>query len=125
MPATDKLIWLDLTFNKDITSIDLTQYPNLEYFYNQQNNVTSLDVTKCPNLYLLFTNGNKLSELDLSQNEKLQLLFCDGQQDDIVLKLKLPEHLMDKWNNEWKDSFTRVELFRIYEKTAGIENYRS
>lgn len=111
LPATDKLIWLDLTFNKDITSIDLTQYPNLEYFYNQQNNVTSLDVTKCPKLYLLFTNGNKLSELDLSQNNELQLLFCDGQQDDIVLKLKLPEHLMDKWNNEWKDSFTRVELF--------------
>jgi len=47
----------------------------------------------------------------LSQNKELQLLFCDGQQDDIVLKLKLPEHLMDKWNNEWKDSFIRVELF--------------
>ena len=127
LPASETLIWLDLTLNSNITYIDLTQYPNLEYFYNQQNNVETLDVSKCPNLYLLYTNGNRMQELDLTQNKKLEHLFCDGQQNDIVLKLKLPEELMDRWNNEWKDSFYNVQLDESTsggdsEETITIEN---
>lgn len=110
LPKTETLEILDMTYNPGITSVDLTIYPNLKEFYNQQNNLESIDVSKCPELYLLFTNGNKLTELDLTNNPKITNLYCDGQQEDRVLTLYLPEALMDRWNNEWKDSFTNVVL---------------
>ena len=110
LPKTATLEILDMTYNPGIASVDLTSYPNLKEFYNQQNNLEFIDVSKCPELSLLFTNGNKLTELDLTNNPKIENLICGEQQDDRILTLKLPEALMDRWNNEWKDSFVNVVL---------------
>ena len=109
LPKTESLEVLDMSHNPGVASVDLTQYPNLKEFYNQQNNLESIDVSKCPNLWLLYTNSNKLTELDLTNNPKIEHLICDDQQDGRILKLKLPEVLMDKWESEWCN-FTNVIL---------------
>ena len=109
LPDTETLEILDITAT-GITSVNLTQYPKLKEFYCQQNNIESIDLSNCPDLSLLYINGNKLTELDLTNHSKIEHLYCDGQQDNRILTLLLHADLMDKWNNEWKDSFVNVIL---------------
>lgn len=58
-------------------TIDLSNHPNLEYLYCNENNLQTLDVTHTPKLKELSCNGNNLTELDLSKNTELYYLNCD------------------------------------------------
>ena len=55
-------------------------FPNLTSLTCNQNNLSSLDVSKNPALEWLNCMNNKLTSLDVSQNEKLENLFCDKNQ---------------------------------------------
>lgn len=58
-------------------TIDLSNHPNLEYLYCNENNLQTLDVTQTPKLKELSCYGNNLTELDLSKNTELYYLNCD------------------------------------------------
>lgn len=58
-------------------TIDLSNHPNLEYLYCNENNLQTLDVTQTPKLKELSCYGNNLTELDLSKNTELYNLNCD------------------------------------------------
>lgn len=107
LPVTETLKVLSMSHNTSITSVDLTQYPNLVEFYNQQNNLTSINVSNCPNLSILYTNSNRMTELDLTNNPKLEHLLCGEQQDGKKLMLKLHPDLLLKWKNEWAEENTQ------------------
>ncbi len=89
---SDNLITsLDLTQNPNI--IDLTcfgnnllvdliigQNANLLYLGLYESSVTSLDVSQNPNLRFLFIANNSLTSLDVSQNHDLRSLSCQENQ---------------------------------------------
>ncbi len=46
----------------------------------QSNQITSLDLTENPNIEFLYCDNNPLSSLDMSQNYKLERLYCNSNQ---------------------------------------------
>lgn len=73
-------------------TIDLSNHPNLEYLYCNENNLQTLDVTQTPKLKTLSCDMNNLTKLDLSNNPNLEILFCNNnklQTLDITQNLNL------------------------------------
>jgi hypothetical protein len=62
-----------------ISSVDLSNNPNLKEFYSrgENSNLTSVDVTNNPLLESLRVRSNSISELDLSNNPLLYIVECD------------------------------------------------
>lgn len=58
-------------------TIDLSNHPNLEYLYCNENNLQTLDLSQTPKLKWLSCNNNNLKELDLSKNTELTRLECN------------------------------------------------
>ncbi len=63
-----------------LNGLDVTQNPDLEEMFLAFNQLTSLDVTQNPNLKELFFSNNFLSILDVTQNPNLERLSCSGNQ---------------------------------------------
>lgn len=67
-------------YENQLTSLDLTHCPYLEYLNCADNQLTSLDVSRCPNLVILFCGYNPFTNLDLRSCTKLVQLFAvNGQ----------------------------------------------
>lgn len=60
----------------DLTSLDVSNYPELEMLSCDDNALTSLDVSRNPELTMLSCSGNQLTSLDVSANSKLEVLMC-------------------------------------------------
>lgn len=60
--------------NDQLTDLDVTQLPNLNYLLCKRNQLTSLDVTQNPNLEYLFFDFNQVTGIDLTQNSNLRVL---------------------------------------------------
>lgn len=58
-------------------TINLSNHPNLEYLYCNENNLQTLDLSQTPKLKWLSCNNNNLKELDLSKNTELTRLECN------------------------------------------------
>ncbi len=69
------LDYLDCSYNQ-LTSLGMSDNPNLLYLDCQNNQLTNLDVSKCTYLYLLDCSYNNLAELDVSNNTMLSVLGC-------------------------------------------------
>lgn len=63
-------------FDNQLTSLNVTQNPNLSDLRCYNNQLTSLDVSQNPNLSLLFCDVNQISSLDVTQNPNLSDLRC-------------------------------------------------
>ena len=61
-----------------LTSLDVSNNPNLEILECDSNYLTSLDVSNNPNLKSLNCRGNKLTSLDISNAPNLKSLDCYG-----------------------------------------------
>lgn len=64
----------------ELTSLDVSNYPELEILSCDNNALTSLDVSRNPELTTLYCSGNKLTSLDVSANSKLEILMCPNNQ---------------------------------------------
>ena len=88
-----------------LSNLDLNDFPKLMSLACFDNLLTSLDTSKNPNLTELDCSGNRLTALDLTANTLLKDLFCGNQTDEngnnVTLKLKLSDMVLDLWNNEW------------------------
>lgn len=70
-----QLEYLDCKDNQ-LTSIDVSQNPNLREFYLSNNLVTSIDVSQNPKLFDFNLSNNLVTSIDVSQNPKLTQLKC-------------------------------------------------
>lgn len=61
---------------KNLTSVDLSSYTNLQYLDISNNQLKNLDLSKCPKLLAVNCSNNQLEKLDLSKNPKLKVLDC-------------------------------------------------
>ncbi len=69
-----------ICYENQLTSLDLTHCPYLEYLYCADNRLASLDVSRCPNLVILSCGYNPFTSLDLRSCTELAQLFAnDGQ----------------------------------------------
>ncbi|RUA08495.1 MAG: hypothetical protein DSY82_06990, partial [Flavobacteriia bacterium] len=64
----------------EITSIDVTDLPNLEDLRLTDNLLTSIDLSGNPNLKLLNLKRNDLNTIDLSANPLLEEIYLDANQ---------------------------------------------
>lgn len=69
-----------LCYNNQLTSLDVTQNPNLITLWTAINQLTDLDVTQNPNITDLRCFNNQLTTLDVSQNPNLIELYCYDNQ---------------------------------------------
>lgn len=75
-----------------ISSINVTENPNLSYFIITNNSIAKLDVSNNHLLKVLNCSGNKLSEIDVSQNLQLEQYYCgnnDLSEIDVSFLLEL------------------------------------
>lgn len=81
LTSVDLTPYTNLTFlrsynNPSLGSLDVSNSPNLQYLYCQNNGLNALDVTQNPNLEVLDCYNNNLMELDVSNNVLLWRLWC-------------------------------------------------
>jgi hypothetical protein len=62
--------------NNQLTSLDVSNCPQLQYLYCHDNQLTSLDVSNCPLLKQLGCRENQLTSLDVSNCTLLEQLGC-------------------------------------------------
>ena len=94
-----QLTWLCFEKNK-LTSIDLSEYPNLEMFGCYGNELTSLDLSAVSKLKSLQCGENKINNLDITCLPDLESLYC-AYQIDVTLTLKLTEAQKAIWDSKW------------------------
>ncbi len=71
---------LHLIYMDDLTSIDITNNPNLEEVVVYNNALTSLDVSNNPNIVWLDFANNQVASIDLSQNIALEQIDSNDNQ---------------------------------------------
>ncbi len=69
------LSWLNCK-NNALTNLNFSQ--NLKYLFCENNNLTSLDLSQNLEFENLYCSSNALTNLDLSKNPKLDYLFCEN-----------------------------------------------
>lgn len=69
-----------MDFAHNITSIDLSNNPSLEFLGVNGQQLTELDVTNNPNLKTLVASYNKITTLDISQNPLLETVSAHDNQ---------------------------------------------
>ena len=87
--------------NNQITSIELSKYPNLKYLDCGANQIEALDLTNASSLTSLFCSNNKITSLDITKLDNLDSLGCGSQKNETVLTLTLTESQKSTWDNEW------------------------
>lgn len=71
------LVTLRCAWNQ-LTSLDVSQNPNLTDLWCNWNQLTNLNIGQNPNLISLHCESNQLTSLDVSQNTSLTHLFCES-----------------------------------------------
>jgi len=66
--------------SNQLSKLDLSKNPNLQYLYCSNNQLTHLDVSKNTNLIDFTCSYNQLSALDVSKNTELTWLVCFSNQ---------------------------------------------
>lgn len=69
-----------LCTSRNLTSIDISNYPTLTYFDCSGNDLTALDVSKNLALGTIRCDNNKLINLDVTKNLGLTILSCPNNQ---------------------------------------------
>ncbi|MCF8459745.1 MAG: hypothetical protein K9G46_03405 [Flavobacteriales bacterium] len=75
--ALPNLQFLDFNYN-NLVSLDLSQNPALVGLTAQGNMLTALDLSNSPQLTTVFCNSNAIVALDLSENSALATLNCES-----------------------------------------------
>ncbi|MGN0598694.1 MAG: GBS Bsp-like repeat-containing protein [Oscillospiraceae bacterium] len=75
--------------NNSITSIDLSNNPNVLAINCADNSLTSLNVSKCPKIENVYCKNNKLTELNVSNNTAINKIVCDN---NLLTKLDLSKN---------------------------------
>ena len=87
-----------------LTALDLSQNPRLNYLECFNNQLTALDLSQNPSLYYLECYNNLLTDLDLSQNPGIVSLHCSGNQlTDLVLSQQPSLSFLDCSANKLTD----------------------
>lgn len=95
-----KLITLFCDGNQ-LTSIDLSEFPNLECLYCDNNQLTSLDLSQSSIIRELSCHHNKIASLDVTPLTTLERLQCGNQRDNITLQLTANSAQEATWNSTW------------------------
>lgn len=90
-------------YDNEISSIDLTEFPNLTFLACYANPLKSLDLTPLTHLRELNCHSCYIERLDITPLENLQTLYCGQQNDGINLVLVATDVQKDRWRNEWSN----------------------
>ncbi len=83
-----------------LSNIDVSNCPDLYYFFCSGNDMATIDVTKNVNLGSLTARKNRLTSIDVSQNTNL---FCLNISDNYFGYSNLPWPLTDDGNDRWDE----------------------
>lgn len=68
---------LDVSWNRYLTSLDVSVFGQLEDLRCEGNKLTELDISNNTHLNLLNCSFNQITELDITNNKKLEYLYCE------------------------------------------------
>lgn len=103
-----------------LSSIDLSEYPQLVTFNCQDNELTSLDFSQAPQIRYLYCQGNRMASLDITPLDNLNWINCGQQKDNINLILKATDAQKEKWNNNWKHNNSNERAYLEGEEPAEV-----
>ena len=83
---------------------------NLHTLFCESNDITSVDLTKFPNLSTLYLHGNKIETLDVSMLSHLESFYCGNQQNNGILILTISTEQQNMWNTQWNTQSPNVYL---------------
>lgn len=95
-----QLTWLSVQSNQ-LTSITLSEFPELEEFDCGGNNLTELNLSGVTIMTFLSCYDNDITTLDISSLTNLTNLVCGNQKNEKTLSLTLTEEQKTSWDNEW------------------------
>lgn len=102
IPSSVKAQLIELVcHNNSIESIDLNEFPRLEYLHISENNLTTLDLTPTSNMHWLYCDRNYMDRLDISSLNDIYTLNCGNQKDDISLTLIANDNQKYRWRTDW------------------------
>ena len=84
-----------------LTSIDLSEFTNLEYLFCDNNQLTSLDLSQSSQIRELSCHHNKIVSLDVTPLTTLERLQCGNQRDNVTLQLTATSAQEATWNSTW------------------------
>ena len=90
------LVFLDCHFNL-LTSLDMSNNPNLDFLYCSHNQITSIDVSQNAILDELVCFNNQLTSLDLSNNPVLADMACFNNPNLSCIKVDDPIWSATNW----------------------------
>ncbi len=74
LPDNGQMVGIDCYDNK-LTSLDVSNYPELKELYCSNNQLTSLDVSANQKLENLQCNGNQITSLNIANNQVIKYLY--------------------------------------------------
>ena len=88
--------------DSEVVQIDLSNKPNLyEVNISYNYNLTTLDLSNCTNLYILNCYSNNLTTLDLSSCTNLYDLYCyDNQLNNLYLGSNISGGALETYNKQ-------------------------
>lgn len=90
-------LWLQ---NCNVSQLDVSNNPLLQFLYFDNNSITSIDVSNLPSLEKLSGRGNGLTSINISNNLELQLLeMSDNDIDEITVAANPVLNRLDVLNN--------------------------
>ena len=114
-----KMKRLDIWDNPELGSVDISVFPDLQYYNCANNGLKTLDVSHNPQLNKLNCAYNELKTLDISKNPKLAVLICeDNQLKSLDVSNNPRLHFLQAFIND----FTKLSigdnrfLVHVYEK---------
>ena len=117
------LVALDLRDNA-LTSIDLSNNPNLAELNLEGNYITSIDLSNNPNLAKLSLEGNHITSINLSNNREISYLSIDST---VIIDIAAPAEenddtlIYDLSGIKFIDNFNLYDI--IYEKNPDTIRY--
>ena len=96
----------------ELTTLDLSQYPNLTCLSCGNNRLTTLDVSVVPNMVELSCDGNHMTALDITSLTSLKILTCgyqtmnDPEGGNITLELTLTGAQKTLWDTNWSVDYS-------------------
>jgi hypothetical protein len=69
---------IDLWDNPNLSSIDVSNFPNLTRLFINNTSISSLNVSNNPNLWVLGIVGTPITTINLQNNSLLELFYCSN-----------------------------------------------
>lgn len=113
-----------ICYDHGLTSLDLSQCPELTYLNCSSNSIASLDVSNNKSLQFLYCGYNQLTSIDISKNTRLLEFYCAYNPGDGISKFPVKAFFDNNsipngyyfQTGGWYDFYNDIYIYVDYQK---------